>query len=142
VLNLGVMDSYVTGVTTASYAKSETLTRTARLNLLGGLIQAGAIGSTSKVEMVDGQFTETGSFQFVNLKIAGQTIPIDVGPNTSIHIANLGTVTINEQKSVAIDGFVHGFQVIGLHITLDTAKAGLPVGAEIQVATSQALVWR
>lgn len=142
VLNLGVMDSYVTGVTTASYAKSELLTRTARLSLFGGLIQAGAIGSTSKVEMVGDQFTETGAFQFVNLKVAGQTIPVDVAPNTSIHVANLGTVTINEQKSVAIDGFVHGFQVIGIHITLDTARAGLPVGAEIQVATSQALIWR
>ena len=142
VLNVGVMDSYVTGVTTEAYAKSETLTRTARLSLFGGLIQSGAIGSTSKVEMVNGQYTETGSFQFLNLKIAGQAIPVDVGPNTSIHVANLGTVTINEQKSVAIDGFLHGYQVIGLHITLDTARAGLPVGAEVQVATSQALIWR
>jgi len=142
VLNLGVMDSYATGVSTDTYAKSELLTRTARLSLLNGLIQAGAIGSTSKVEMVGDQFTETGSFQFVNLKIAGKTIPVDVAPNTSIHIANLGTVTINEQKSVAVDGYVHGFQVIGLHITLDTARAGLPIGAEIQVATSQALIWR
>jgi hypothetical protein len=142
VLNVGVMDSYTTGVTTGEYAKSLQVTKTGRINLFGGLIQVGAIGSTSQAEMVGDTFTQTGSLQFVNLKIAGQTIPIDVGPNTSIHIANLGTVTINEQKSVAVDGFVHGFQTIGLHITLDTAKAGLPIGAEVQIATSQALIWR
>jgi hypothetical protein len=142
VLNVGVMDSYSQGITTEAYAKSETATKTARISLFNGLIQAGAIGSTSKAEMEDGKFTSSGQFQFVNLKVAGKAIPIDVGPNTSIHIANLGTVTINEQKSVAIDGFVHGYQVIGIHITLDTARAGLPIGAEIQVATSQALIWR
>lgn len=142
VLSLGALDSNATGLTSATYAKSTMDTKIARLNLFNGLISATAIGSSSQVEMVDGTFTQSGKLQFVNLKIAGQAIPIDVGPNTSIHIANLGTVTLNEQKSVAVDGFVHGYQVIGLHLTLDTAKAGLPVGAEIQVATSQALIWR
>jgi hypothetical protein len=64
-----------------------------------------------------------------------------VGPNTTIHIANLGYITLNEQKQVAVDGFFHGIQVIALHIVLDTAKAGLPIGAEIQVGVSQAIVW-
>jgi hypothetical protein len=142
VLNVGVMDSYASGITTADYAKTVTTTKTGRISLFGGLIQVGALGSTSQAEMVDDEFTSTGSLQFVNLRIAGKTIPIDVAPNTSINVANLGTVTINEQKSVAVNGFVHGFQTIGVHITLDVAKAGLPVGAEIQLATSQALIWR
>jgi hypothetical protein len=31
--------------------------------------------------------------------------------------------------------------VMALHIVLDTARAGLPIGAEIQVGVSQAIVW-
>ncbi|MDX6276331.1 MAG: hypothetical protein QOJ72_459 [Nocardioidaceae bacterium] len=142
VLNLGALDASATGITTAGYAKSETSTKIANLNLFNGLITATAIGSTSTAEMVDKTFTEDGSLQFINLKIAGKAIPIDIGPNTTIKIANLGTVTVNEQTSVAIAGRVHGFQVVGLHITLDTARAGLPIGAEIQIATSQALIWK
>lgn len=142
VLNLGALDASATGITTASYAKSETSTKIAGLNLFSGLITATAIGSTSTAEMIDNSFTENGSLQFINLKIAGKAIPINVGPNTTIKVAHLGTVTLNEQTSVAIDGRIHGFQVTGLHILLDTARAGLPIGAEVQVATSQALIWR
>jgi hypothetical protein len=68
-----------------------------------------------------------------------------VAPNTKIHVANLGTVTINEQlTAVQETGNVrfHGARTIGLHIVLDTKRAGLPVGAEVEVATTQALVWQ
>jgi len=145
--NLGALDSDVYGVSTASYAKVTASNKIANVNvfqqfLFGGLIQATALGSTSQVEMVDNNFTMGGTFQFVNLRIAGQQIPIDVAPNTTIHVANLGTVTINERKSVAVPGFVHGYQVTGLHIVLDTAGYGLPVGADVELAVSQALVWR
>jgi hypothetical protein len=142
VINVGVMDSYATGITTADYAKAETVTKTGAISLFGGLIKVGALGTTSKAEMVDDTFTTTGAMQFINLKVAGTVIPIDVAPNTTINVANLGTVTINEQKSVGIAGVIHGFQVIGVHIKLDVAKAGLPVGAEVQLATSQAIIWR
>lgn len=143
----GAMDSDVFGVSTAKYAKVTASHKVANLSLFntflfGGLITATAIGSSSHVEMIDDQFTMGGTLQFVNLKIAGKAIPIDVAPNTKIHVANLGTVTVNEQRSVAIDGFVHGFEVTGLHIVLDTAGYGLPVGADVKVALSQAIVWR
>jgi hypothetical protein len=80
--------------------------------------------------------------QFLNLRIGGKSIPVDVAPNTSIHVANLGTVTINKQDVVAVNGWVHAFQVVGLDIVLDTVGYGLPVGAEVQVGVSQALIWR
>jgi hypothetical protein len=146
-LSASTVDTDVTGVTTASYARSTVTNKIAGLSLFnqllfGGLISATAIGTTADVEMVGDQFKTTGSLQFVNLRIAGQQIPIDVAPNTKMHVANLGTVTINEQQQVAYAGFAHAFQVVGLHIVLDTAGYGLPVGAEVEIGVSQAIIWR
>jgi hypothetical protein len=146
-ISSGAMDSDVFGVSTAKYAKVTTANKIAYLNLFnrllfGGLIQATAIGTNAHVEMINGQWKMGGGLQFVNLRIAGKEISADVGPNTTIHVANLGTVTINEQRSAAIDGFAHGFEVTALHIVLDTAGYGLPVGADVKLGLSQAIVWR
>jgi len=109
--------------------------------LTGALISAKAIGSTSHVRLENGETPITeGSLQFINLKVAGNTIPVDVAPNTTINVAGLGQVVINEHKELRVPGF-HAYQVIALHITLDTAKAGLPVGAEVQIGASQAIVY-
>ena len=145
VLSATAIASTAEGVSSPALNYSKLATRTANINvfpsLLGALIHADAIGSNAEVRQENGQTTMTAGAQFVNLTIAGNNIPVDVGPNTTIHIANLGYITLNEQKQVAVDGFFHGIQVIALHIVLDTAKAGLPIGAEIQVGVSQAIVW-
>lgn len=146
-LSSGALDSDVFGISTAKYAKVTADNKIAYLNLFnrllfGGLIQATAIGTDAHVEMIGDTWQMGGSLQFVNLRIAGKEIPVDVAPNTSIHVANLGTVTINEQRSASIPGFLHGFQVTALHIVLDTAGYGLPVGADVQLGVSQAIVWR
>ena len=54
----------------------------------------------------------TGSL-FVNLRIAGQTIPANPRPNTRIDIPGLATVIVNEQQPAA-NG--RGIVVNGLHI--------------------------
>jgi hypothetical protein len=145
VLNATAIASSAEGLSSQALNYSKLATRTANVNvfpsLLGSLIHADAIGSDASVSKENGVTTMTGHSQFVNLVVAGQKIAADVGPNTSIHVANLGYVTLNEQQEWAIDGFAHVKQVIALHIVLDTARAGLPVGAEIQVGVSQAIVW-
>jgi hypothetical protein len=146
VLNTTEIASSVQGLSSPALNYSKTATRTADLNvfpsLLGAFIHADAIGSNSSVvRKQDGTTTMTGGTQFVNLRIGGNSIPVDVGPNTTIHVANLGFVTVNEQTEWNFPGLAHAKQVIALHIVLDTAKAGLPVGAEIQVGVSQAIVW-
>lgn len=144
--NLGAIDTDVMGITTENYAKVAVMDKLANVNvfqqLLGGLISATAFGTSAQVEMIDNKFTLTGGLQFVNLRIAGKAIPVDVAPNTTMHVANLGTVTINQQQTVEVPGWAHAMQVVGLDIVLDTAGYGLPVGAEVQVGVSQALIWR
>jgi hypothetical protein len=145
VLNASAIASTAEGISSPALNESKMTTRTANVNvfpsLFGALIHADAIGSNSSVVQENGATTMTGGTQFVNLRIAGQAIPVNVGPNTSIHVANLGYVTVNEHTEYDIPGFVHLKQVIALHVVLDTAKAGLPVGAEIQIGVTQATVW-
>lgn len=145
VLTASAIASTAEGISSPALNESKMATRTANVNLfpslLGALIHADAIGSNASVVQQNDVTTMTGGTQFVNLKIAGTKIPVDVGPNTTIHVANLGFVTINEQQELDVAGFAHVKQVIALHVVLDTAKAGLPIGAEIQIGVTQATVW-
>jgi hypothetical protein len=145
VLNATAIASTAEGVSSPALNESKMATRAANVNLfpslLGAVVHADAIGSNASVVQQNGTTTMSGGTQFVNLRVGGQAIPVDVGPNTTIHIANLGNVTINEHTDYDIPGFVHLKQVIALHVVLDTARAGLPVGAEIQIGVSQATVW-
>ena len=144
-LTAKVVESTATGTTIPALSEATGTSTIADLrvfpSLLSSLISATAIGTTSHVRLDGGEPVTEGSMQFINLKIAGKAIPVDVPPNTTIDVAGLGKVVINERKEIRAPGHGHLYQVTGLHITLDTARAGLPVGAEIQIATSQAVVY-
>ncbi|MDQ2637406.1 MAG: hypothetical protein M3Y83_11075 [Actinomycetota bacterium] len=144
-LTVKAIESTVTGTSNPALSESTVSSKLADLrlfpSLFGSLISATAIGSTSHVRLDDGEPVTEGNLQFINLKIAGKAIPIDVPPNTTINVAGLGEVVINEHKELRAPGVAHAYQVTALHITLDTAKAGLPVGAEIQIGMSQAFVY-
>lgn len=111
--------------------------KTVGLNLLGGLITADAIEVTAQGKLQDGEWTQSMKMTAVNLIVAGQRIPVDVAPNTAIDVAGLGKVEINKQ------GYIPGAninRIDGLRITLDTARAGLPVGAVIELAVAATII--
>jgi hypothetical protein len=100
-----------------------------KINLLNGLITADAIeGTATDTQTGPSTYVPTTETQFVNLKIAGKSLPITISPNTVINLAGLATVTINKEESVP-----QAAAVYGIIITLTVAKYGLPVGAQIQV---------
>jgi hypothetical protein len=144
-LTVDGIETTVTGISTPPLSEATVTSKLADLKLFprlsGALISATAIGSTSHVRLDGGTPITEGSLQFINLKVAGKVIPVDVGPNTTINVAGLGKVVINEQKELRAPGVGHIYRVIALHITLDTARAGLPVGAEIQIGASEARVY-
>lgn len=105
--------------------------KTVNLNLLGGLVKADAIQVEATGRVVNGVWTQSMKMTTVNLVIAGQQIPINVAPNTAIDIAGLGKVELNKQGTLP-DQRIN--RIDGLRITLDTARAGLPVGAVIEFA--------
>ncbi|QYJ04286.1 hypothetical protein KUV85_00980 [Nocardioides panacisoli] len=114
-----------------------TTSQIAGVNLLGGLVKADAITATAHGERIGGTYRGDMDLTFVDLEVAGQPIDVDVAPNTTINVANLGKVVINEQATA---GPINRIRAV--HIVLDTERAGLPVGATIELAVaSTALTW-
>jgi hypothetical protein len=107
----------------------------AGLSLLGGLIKADAIHVTAHARYwaATGKWSHDEHMTLVNLVVAGQTIPLDVSPNTTIDVANLGKVQINRRVANAKKR-ISGIDAV--RITLDTSRAGLPVGAVIELGAA------
>lgn len=132
---VGAVQSGATSINSPSVYDAHTATRVAGVNLFNGLIRADAVtaeahvgGTTSSTAL-----TVAGHSGLVNLVVAGRVIAVNAAPNTTITIANLGRVVINQQIRAA-----RSIVVRALDITLSTAAYGLPAGAEVQVAVATA----
>lgn len=91
-------------------------------------VSSGAISSTCTANS-DGSFNESSSI--ANLAIDGLTIPANPGPNTTLAIPAVGSVTLNEQVAGPTNGSV---TVTAVHIHLN---ATLLTGAQdIYIASS------
>ncbi len=113
----------------------------ADLNVLGGLITADALRVEAHGKLLDGTWTSRMKMTFVNLVVAGTQIPIDVSRNTIIDVAGLGKVTINRQLvNTAPNKGIYQNQIYGIRITLSTERAGLPVGAVIEIGAASTLI--
>lgn len=141
VLNVGAIHSEQRGIRSDALSQVTESTTIASLSLFNGLVSAKALGTRSQVRITPRGAAMDGDMTFATLRIAGEEIPVDVAPNTTLHIANLGKVTINQHRKVVRNGMVHAYRTIGVLIVLDTARAGLPVGARVEIATTQAQVW-
>jgi hypothetical protein len=107
-----------------------TTSRIAGVNLFDGLITADAIKATAHVHAYsDGHITINDTVSLLHLTIGGHAIPVTVSPNTRINVAGLGTVILNQQFGNSFDTNVRA-----IYIKLSTARAGLPVGAVIELA--------
>lgn len=131
VINAGAIESISRSVTIPGYAEVTNTNQIANLYLFSGLIRAKAIKVTAHSKRVDGQFTADQKLELIGLVIAGKQIDVNVAKNTTINVANLGRVTINEQTRT-----VNANMVRALVIKLSTARAGLPIGAEIEIGVA------
>lgn len=133
-LDLGTVTSTSTSKRdTSGNAEITNTNKTVGLNLLGGLVKADAIEVVATSRRVDGKWTQSLHMTTLNLVVAGQSIPIDVAPNTVIDVAGLGKVEINRQGTLPAQMIN---RIDGIRITLDTARAGLPVGAVVEIAVA------
>ena len=134
VLKIGAITDTAEGVNTTARGEAHTTSTIASINLLNGLIKAGAITSSATANAPTGSpTTVSGSSQLVNLVIAGHPISINTAPNTVITIPNIATITINQQLATPFS-----ITVRALDITLLNPQSNLPAGAEIQVAVASA----
>ena len=136
VLRTGVINSTTTSDKDAFGNGEITNTnRTAGINVLGGLVKATAVKVTASGKLDEGKYTGGMKLELVNLVIAGQKIPIDVSPNTIINVAGLGEVSLNRQETSTAGGAYQN-KITAVKITLNTAQAGLPVGAVVELGVA------
>lgn len=103
------------------------------VNLLGGLVRADAIKVTATSKRVNKVWTHSEEMTLVNVVIAGQSIPINVGPNFVLNVANLGKVEINKR---VINNAQLTNAIYGIVITVNASGLGLPVGAVVELAVA------
>jgi hypothetical protein len=132
---VGAVQTLVNASTVPGFADVNTGAQLAKINLLGGLIKADAVGVTTHVRKTAGENVSEAHLNFVNLVIAGKKIALNIKKNTVINVLGIGQVWVNQQ--IVQPGYA---SIVGLRIILSTKKFGLPIGADIQVATSASYV--
>lgn len=134
VLNAGLISTTAKSLSITGYADAADTAQIARVNVLNGLIKADAIGVASHIRKTEDGIVSDRQAQFLNVSVGKLKIPLNAAPNTKIDIAGVGTLIINRQIVTAKSSWV-----VGLDLTLSTAKFGLPVNAEVQLGV--AAVW-
>jgi hypothetical protein len=125
---------------TASTAQVENTASVNGLNMLGGLITADGIDAVAAISATAASMTSsTEGSGFRNLVIAGQSVPADVPPNTTIPVPGIGSVTLN--KITTKGAFKKGGEISVEMLTLAVNtrnNLGLPLGAKIVLAHAAA----
>ena len=136
--NAGNTQTSVTNQQTATSGTIQTLATLQNVNILSGLITATKIrAGVSSTTTSAGATSSILDATFTGLNVAGHAISASPGPNTTIHIANLGDVVLNEQGRGPSNGPVStyaGINMIDLHVT-NANTLGLPIGTHILIAT-------
>lgn len=135
ILTAGVVGTTVNGSRTPTLSRVTVEAHAAKVNLLGGAVMLDAITSTATASRSASasQPTVSGDTSIVNLRLAGKPINIKAEPNTTIDVAGLGTIILNQQFRT-----LNGLVVRGLVVVLSTKKLGLPIGTEVELATTLA----
>lgn len=138
IVNTGVISTKVTTSAITGGKRVSSTARVAGLNLLGGLVKATAVESTSTVSVVNGIATPSGSGTFVDLAVAGTTIPLHLPKNFTVNIPGVAKVVVNKAVGAQLSDNAARQTGAGIEITLLEALAGYGAGTVLQVAPTAA----
>jgi hypothetical protein len=117
VLSAGVLNAATQGSTTAAPSSTGSASA-ATVNVLNGVLTADLISSKCTADSSG----TTGSASLVNAKLSGATIAANPGPNTTLTVAGLATVILNEQ-TVSSSGGTNSITVNAVHVKLNLGVA-------------------
>lgn len=137
VLRIGAIVSTTKSTSSAHRGEVTNTNKIAGVNVLSGLITADAIGVKAHAKLRKKKFRTDAKMTFVNLKVAGQKIPINIGRNTRIKVGNIAVVVLNQRARTR-----NGNKIRGLYVRLLQPRAGLETGARIEVAVASTRIWR
>jgi hypothetical protein len=123
---LGAVATKVYTTKSGATKSARAASRTARTNLLGGLIQFTALTTTARQTVRDGHFTVGGNATFTGLRIAGRSYPATPAPDRTVTLPGIGTVRLNHHGHSSAHG-VHTSAVTALQLNL-TAGNTLGLG--------------
>ncbi|QIX27497.1 hypothetical protein ncot_13420 [Nocardioides sp. JQ2195] len=136
ILHVGAISSTTTSTSSAHRGEVTNTNRIAGLNVLNGLIRADAIFVKAHSKLRGERYRKDEKMTFVNLVIAGQRIPIDVGRNTTIKVGNVANVVVNQRARTP-----NGNKIRGLFVKLLQPRSGLEAGARIEIAVASTRIW-
>ena len=151
-LSSGVAQFSLPGVTTANAIASTVFSKKTAtsavvkdvstitgLNALGGLITADAIRADARIRATPSAIAlDAGNSLFVNLRIAGQAIPVNVPLNTKVPLPGFGTATL--KRITKVGGGARNFGSVRVEmLVVDFASPnllGFPAGSQIIVGSA------
>ena len=113
VLSAGILNAATQGSTTGSPTSSASAS-VATVNALAGVVTADVIASSCTASSTG----VSGSSTLTNAKVGGATVAVNPGPNTTLTVAGLATVILNEQITSA-----NTITVNAVHILLNLGLA-------------------
>ena len=139
---VGAVKTVAQTTETDAWKRTNTQSQVAGVNLLAGAITADAIKSNSSAyAMADDTRAGVNTLTFVNLKIAGQTIPANVPKNTKITVPGVAEVTVNKQSRTLSTSGQYVSRTVGLSVkALADNPLGLPTSTTIDIASTSAAV--
>lgn len=118
--------------------KVEATSHVANLNLLGGLVRADAVDTTSTVKVVNGIATPSGATQFVGLHVAGVTLPVTIPKNFTVRVGDIAAVTLNYTAGTQLSDATARHVAAGIKVTLLGEAGTTPAGSTVLVTPAQA----
>lgn len=130
-LTTGAINTTASTASTSSRASAAV----AEVNLLGGLIRGDAVKAVSTTNRdSSGYHISASGSQLVNLVVAGRTFNSVPAPNTTIQLAGIGRVVLNEQIA-ATSASSASLTVNMIHVYVSMSNnLGIATGTQIIVA--------
>lgn len=137
VVRVGAVESWTKARSRKNAGRVVNQNQVAGIDLFNGLVTADAVKvrATSRLRK-NGKLERNEKMTFVNLRIAGAEIPVDVGPNTTIDVAGLGKVVLNQRIREPGQN-----KIRGLYVKVLEPGNGVEVGATIELAVAATSIW-
>jgi hypothetical protein len=138
-VRLGAVNTWANAVAFGDGTRMITGARTADVSLLGGLISAKAVETTTTATKTPDGLTSTSDTQFVGLTINGQSYPVNVPKDTTITIPGIVQITLNSSQEYVAGGgsYITGF---GMYVALLKPFNNVPAAATVLLNPTQSVV--
>ncbi len=133
ILTVGAGTTTAKSTDSAASTNARTTATIGAVNLLSGVVTADAIKAVSSTTKQGSTYTRSSAgTSIVDLRINGNPVTINLGPNTTIPIAGVGNLYVRRSTWSST-----GLDVIALQLVLGSPQGSLPAGAVLTVGYAQ-----